>query len=512
MKANDGRCPQQDLQRELERLRGAVAALREDTELLELLFANVPFYLAYLDLDFNFIRVNEPYARSEGRDPEYFVGRNHFDLYPNEENRNIFRSVAETGEPCYAIEKPFVFESHPERGVTYWDWSLHPVRVEGGPVCGLLLSLVDVTERKKAQLAEQESEAKFRLMTETIREVFWMSTPGVQKMIYVSPAYEEIWGRSLESLYASPRSYIEAIHPDDRARVQEAVKNHAEGQYRVEYRVIRPDGSLRWISDRGFPVRDEENRLKAMTGVAMDITEQKLVEEELLDQQRRMRRLANEVAVAEGRERRRLAAELHDTVAQELALAKMRLEVLASGAHGAPPPECRLEMMEISDLVGRAMTQTRALMSELNPLSLLEGDLNGALSGLVRRLESSYDLRVELQGAGSAASLDEDCRFFLFRAIREILLNVVKHARARRATVTLRDDGEWLQVTVEDDGRGFTPEALSGQKSDPSGGYGLYNIRERVKALSGEMEIDSGPGRGSRVTLSVPLGRGEAAS
>jgi PAS domain S-box-containing protein len=128
-----------------------------------------------------------------------------------------------------------------------------------------------------------KADAAFRLITETIQDVFWMSTPGIQKMLYVSPAYEKIWGRSRETLYKSPKSFADAIHPEDRDRIIEGVKAHARGSWDFEYRIIQPDGSVRWIHDRGFPLRDEKGTLYLMTGVASDITERKCMEMLLQD-------------------------------------------------------------------------------------------------------------------------------------------------------------------------------------------------------------------------------------
>lgn len=135
-------------------------ALIQTNELLERFFLNIHSLVAYMDRDFNFIRVNEAYARAGGHPPEFFIGKNHFDLYPNEENRAIFQRVVDTGEPFSVAEKPFEYAEFPERGVTYWDWSLQPVKSETGEVEGLVLSLVDATERVRArmQLARQNEE------------------------------------------------------------------------------------------------------------------------------------------------------------------------------------------------------------------------------------------------------------------------------------------------------------------------------------------------------------------
>lgn len=115
-----------------------------------------------MDAAFNFIRVNRAYAEADGREPEFFAGRNHFELYPNEENRQIFQNVVDTGEPCFAYEKPFEYAEHPERGVTYWDWSLQPVKEAGGKVTGLVFTLLNVTERRRMEDALRKSEEQLR--------------------------------------------------------------------------------------------------------------------------------------------------------------------------------------------------------------------------------------------------------------------------------------------------------------------------------------------------------------
>lgn len=133
-----------------EELRRNHDALQKTNELLENMFSNIHVMVAFLDRDFNFIRVNRAYAEADGREPEFFMGKNHFELYPNEENERIFRGVVETGEPYSVSEKPFEYAGHPERGVTYWDWSLVPVKDGEGYVTGVVLSLINVTGRRRA--------------------------------------------------------------------------------------------------------------------------------------------------------------------------------------------------------------------------------------------------------------------------------------------------------------------------------------------------------------------------
>ena len=144
--------------------------------------------------------------------------------------------------------------------------------IDNQPV-GLLSIVRDITERKKARSALQASEERFRQLAKHISEVFWMSDANKREIIYVSPAYEEIWGRSCSSLYASPQSWIKAIHPDDRDRISEhSVTLQICGHYDEIYRIIRPDGSIRWVHDRAFPIGKSDGTIHSIIGVAEDIT------------------------------------------------------------------------------------------------------------------------------------------------------------------------------------------------------------------------------------------------
>ena len=147
----------------------------------------------------------------------------------------------------------------------------------------------DISERKKAERAVQESQERFRQLAEHISEVFWMTDPMKQQMLYVSSGYEEIWGRSCESLYASPQSWLDAIHPEDRARVLDAaLHKQAVGTYNEQYRILRPDGAIRWICDRAFPIRDSSGIVYRIVGLAGDITDQVRIREFLRASEERL--------------------------------------------------------------------------------------------------------------------------------------------------------------------------------------------------------------------------------
>lgn len=142
-------------------------------------------------------------------------------------------------------------------------------------------SIIDITALKSSQENLKQSEERFRQVVENIEEVFWMTDLVKNTILYISPAYEKVWGRTIASLRAEPLTWLEAIHPEDRPRIREATQRQAEGHYSEEYRIIQPSGAVRWISDRAFPVRDAAGNIYRVAGVAVDITEKKKLQQEL---------------------------------------------------------------------------------------------------------------------------------------------------------------------------------------------------------------------------------------
>src|ERR1700733_11867391 len=161
---------------------------------------------------------------------------------------------------------------------------------------GAVVMHIDVTAEKQANRDLQDSELRFRQMAEGIRDVFFLREAGTSHMLYVSPAYEDIWMRSCKSLYANPDEWMEAIHPDDRVSMLEKYKNGmSSGTFEYEYRIVRPDGSIRWIKCRGFPVRDQSAKLVRIAGTATDITDGRLTTLELRESERRFSDLLGNV-------------------------------------------------------------------------------------------------------------------------------------------------------------------------------------------------------------------------
>ena len=146
-------------------------------------------------------------------------------------------------------------------------------------------------DRRQAEMTLRESERRLRQLTENIPEVFWMRSLDTDEILYVSPAYEIVWGRTRQSLYSSHQTFVDSIHPEDRQRVLACPKEGRQQGFQLEYRIIRPDGQLRWIWDRGFPIEDETGRVYRVAGFAEDITERKLAEEKLRSREQHFRAL-----------------------------------------------------------------------------------------------------------------------------------------------------------------------------------------------------------------------------
>ncbi len=156
----------------------------------------------------------------------------------------------------------------------------------------------ELVERQRTEQELRESEQRFRQLAERIHQVFWMISVDRRQMLYVSPAYEEIWQRSCQSLYQDPRSWFDAVHPEDRERVLALLPQVPQENYNLEYRILRPDGSIRWIEARGFPIENERGEVYRIAGICEDITERKLAEAEIIRSKDLLESIFNESADA----------------------------------------------------------------------------------------------------------------------------------------------------------------------------------------------------------------------
>src|SRR5262249_10890443 len=217
----------------------------------------------------------------------------------------------------------------------------------------------------------------------------------------------------------------------------------------------------------------------------------------------RLQALSAELSVTEQRERQRLAADLHDSLAQLLSLAQIKLSL----AKQQPmQPELAKIIAEVQAVADKAMTYTRALMVQLSPPALSESGLPTALQWLSKQMQE-HDLSVSLQIKTKIPTLPEGHALLLFQSIRELLFNCVKHAKTHEATVTLEQIDRSLYIQISDQGVGFdlTDASRKAYSLTSTSGFGLLSMRERMFSVGGRFELESSPGKGTTATLIMPL-------
>jgi len=271
----------------LQDLRESQERYQETSQLLTTVLENTYMMAAYLDTQFNFIWVNKAYAATCGHEPAFFPGKNHFDLYPHAENQAIFQQVVDKGEPFLASAKPFEFPDQPERGVTYWDWSLFPVKTATGKVLGLVFTLADVTDRIRAQQSLRESEEKYRQLIETATEGVW-AMDAERRTTFVNQRMAESLGLTIDDMVG--RQVTDFMFPEDLPAHHDRMKERREGhEGRYEQRFRKSDGSVVWCLVSARALKDEQGRFAGSFGMFTDITDRKRAEEALRAEQNNLK-------------------------------------------------------------------------------------------------------------------------------------------------------------------------------------------------------------------------------
>ena len=359
----------------------------------------------------------------------------------------------------------------------------------------------EIAERGRVEKALMESESRFRtIIREAALGIALIDKQG--RVIEGNPALLAMLGYAAGELQGMEFTRIN--HPENAASSWENFQKLLTGGQdvcRVETRYIRKDGWVGWGRQSISLVRETGGKPQFVIALFEDITERRESEEKIRTYQEQLQSLASELSLTEERERRRLATVLHDHIAQLLVVAKGKFEKIQESTlyrSFAKPME------EIRRLIEESIRYTRSLVFELSPPILYELGFEPAMEWLAEHMQQQYGLAVAVEDDDNPKPLDNEARVLLFRAVRELLFNVLKHSQASSARVCMRRAAEHLEVIVEDHGVGFAPDKL-GASSGKIEGFGLFSIRERLNYFGGRMEIESIPGEVTQVILSLPL-------
>lgn len=368
-----------------------------------------------------------------------------------------------------------------------------------------LVFVRDITERQRTEAALSESEQRFRTLFEKTTEGILLVDPKTKKFNMANPRMCEMLGYLPEEI--SNLSVRDLLGEEDLPRMMKEFEKHVRNEIAgsEDIPVKRKDGSVFYADIRSFRVT--LNGASFLAGLFRDATARRAAAEQNAWYQERLKSLALELSLAEERERRRLAAHLHDQILQILAVIQMKL-TLARSEEPKAATDRDAFLQEISALVARTLRSCRSLTLQMSHPALYDLGFVAAVEWLADDIQALHGLKVTLKDDGLPKPIEERTRVVLFQSLRELLVNVAKHAGVDLARVRLALHNSTVRVTVRDKGTGFDPSAVNLRHHRDH--FGLFSIRERLDHLGGQVDIRSAPGQGTTITMTVPLSVGPA--
>ena len=447
--------------------------------------------------DKTYTDVNQMFSLFLGYAKEDIVGKPFLKvaaLYDPKEQRNLLSNI-EKGGPIINQETRFV-----DSAGTVKTGLLSAMKMVLDHEQHFVLAIRNIDALRQVEEALEKSEARYRELFNNMSSgvAVFEAINGGEDFVFIdfNRAAEQIEHIRKEKVLG--RSFVEVVPSAKKYGLLDTFRRVLKTG-RPEYHpvAIYYDGLLKlWKENYVYRLPSGE-----IVDVYDDITERKSGESRLLDYQEKLQSLASELSLVEERERRSIATDLHDQIGQTLSVIKMRCFDLRDELE-SPGLISRID--EIRELVKQTIKETRSLTFELSPPVLYELGLVAAIDWLAEQFQLKHGLKCSVESDSKPKPLSQDIEIVLFRSMRELLVNIIKHAKARKVKITIRVNKDNLRIRVADDGVGFSQEDKA-TKAYKNNQFGLFNITERIRHLGGRLEMDSQRGKGTMVTLVAPL-------
>jgi PAS domain S-box-containing protein len=473
------------------------------SQLLTSLLDNIPDRIYFKDKKSRFIAVSDSLVKWVGAvSSKDMIGKTDFDYFTLEHAKPAFedeQEVMKTGEP---IEGKAEKETHPDGRISWVSTTKIPRYGEEGKIIGTLGISRDITDKLLAEKRLEETANKLKTIVNAVSQGLAI-VDGNYVILEANDFLCQLFGLTREEIIN--KKCYEIFPPWKESCKDCPLKNlftKSESLPVSEKTKISRDGTIRYFSVQCYPIPNYNTReLKSVISI-MDITERKNMEErKIQNYKRKMKNLSHKLTLAEEHERKRIATDLHAEIGQTLALLKIKIGELKEKKSS---PNMQIPLEEIYNLVQNAITSTRSLMSQISPTILYELGFVPAVDWLAEHILKENGIKYDFRDDGKEKPLTDDLRVLLFQAVRELLTNIRKHAKAKKVHISIERIKNNILIEVKDDGVGFDISELDSY-GEKDVGFGLLNIRSRIDVVGGSFEIESNKNKGTKITLKAPL-------